>query len=70
MRQGRIVRPAMENSLRCHHRTEPLRFDIIAIVGSGANAEIRHTKKRLQCDEFLISCLKDTIKTGCLALYF
>ena len=30
--------------VRSHRRTEPLRFDIIAIVGSGANAEIRHTK--------------------------
>lgn len=30
--------------VRRSRRTEPLRFDIIAIVGSGATAEIRHTK--------------------------
>ena len=38
-----IIRVA-NNYMRRYHRTEPLRFDIIAIVGSGANAEIRHTK--------------------------
>ena len=38
-----IIRVA-NNYVRRYHRTEPLRFDIIAIVGSGANAEIRHTK--------------------------
>lgn len=38
-----IIRVA-NNYMRSHHRTEPLRFDIIAIVGSGATAEIRHTK--------------------------
>lgn len=38
-----IIRVA-NNYVRSHHRTEPLRFDIIAIVGSGATAEIRHTK--------------------------
>lgn len=38
-----IIRVA-NNYVRHHRRTEPLRFDIIAIVGSGANAEIRHTK--------------------------
>ena len=38
-----IIRVA-NNYVRRHRRTEPLRFDIIAIVGSGANAEIRHTK--------------------------
>lgn len=38
-----IIRVA-NNYVRRHNRTEPLRFDIIAIVGSGATAEIRHTK--------------------------
>lgn len=38
-----IIRVA-NNYVRRHNRTEPVRFDIIAIVGSGANAEIRHTK--------------------------
>lgn len=38
-----IIRVA-NNYVRRTRRTEPLRFDIIAIVGSGANAEIRHTK--------------------------
>lgn len=38
-----IIRVA-NNYVHRHRRTEPLRFDIIAIVGSGANAEIRHTK--------------------------
>lgn len=38
-----IIRVA-NNYVRRYHRTEPLRFDIIAIVGSGVNAEIRHTK--------------------------
>ncbi len=38
-----IIREA-NNYVRRYHRTEPLRFDIIAIVGSGVNAEIRHTK--------------------------
>ncbi len=38
-----IVRVA-NNYVRRYHRTEPLRFDIVAIVGSGADAEIRHTK--------------------------
>lgn len=38
-----IIRVA-NNYVRRYHRTEPLRFDIIAIVGTGANAEIRHTK--------------------------
>ena len=38
-----IIRVA-NNYVRRHRRTEPLRFDIIAIVGSGATAEIRHTK--------------------------
>ena len=38
-----IIRVA-NNYMRRYHRTEPLRFDIIAIVGSGATAEIRHTK--------------------------
>ena len=38
-----IIRVA-NNYVRRHRRTEPLRFDIIAIVGSGANAELRHTK--------------------------
>lgn len=32
------------NYVRRYHRTEPLRFDIIAIVGHGADAEVRHTK--------------------------
>lgn len=38
-----IIRVA-NNYVRRYHRTEPLRFDIIAIVGTGANTEIRHTK--------------------------
>ena len=38
-----IIRVA-NNYVRRYHRTEPLRFDIIAIVGRGATAEIRHTK--------------------------
>lgn len=38
-----IIRVA-DNYVRRYHRTEPLRFDIIAIVGSGKDAEIRHTK--------------------------
>ena len=38
-----IIRVA-NNYVRRHRRTEPLRFDIIAIVGSGATAEIRYTK--------------------------
>ena len=38
-----IIRVA-NNYVRRYHRTEPLRFDIIANVGSGATAEIRHTK--------------------------
>ena len=38
-----IIRVA-NNYVRRHRRTEPLRFDIIAIVGRGATAEIRHTK--------------------------
>jgi len=38
-----IIRVA-NNFVRRYHRTEPLRFDIIANVGSGATAEIRHTK--------------------------
>lgn len=38
-----IIRVA-NNYVSRHRRTEPLRFDIIAIVGSGATAEIRHTK--------------------------
>lgn len=38
-----IIRVA-NDYVRRHRRTEPLRFDIIAIVGSGAQAEIRHTK--------------------------
>ena len=38
-----IIRVA-NNYVRRTRRTEPLRFDIIAIVGSGATAEIRHTK--------------------------
>lgn len=32
------------NYVRRHRRTEPIRFDILAIVGRGSNAEIRHTK--------------------------
>ena len=38
-----IIRVA-NNYVRRTRRIEPLRFDIIAIVGSGADAEIRHTK--------------------------
>lgn len=38
-----IIRVA-NNYVRHYHRTEPVRFDIIAIVGSGPDAEIRHTK--------------------------
>lgn len=38
-----IIRVA-NDYVRRNHRTEPVRFDIIAIVGSGADAEIRHTK--------------------------
>lgn len=38
-----IIRVA-NNYVRRTRRTEPLRFDIIAIVCSGATAEIRHTK--------------------------
>ena len=38
-----IIRVA-NTYMRRYHRTEPLRFDIIAIVGRGATAEIRHTK--------------------------
>ena len=38
-----IIRVA-NNYVRRYHRTEPVRFDIIAIVGSGMNMEIRHTK--------------------------
>lgn len=38
-----IIRVAT-NYIRRYHRTEPLRFDVIAIVGKGPNAEIRHTK--------------------------
>ena len=38
-----IIRVA-NNYVHRTRRTEPLRFDIIAIVGSGATAEIRHTK--------------------------
>ena len=32
------------NYVRRYHRTEPIRFDIIAIVGNGVDAEIRHSK--------------------------
>ena len=38
-----IIRVA-NDYVRSHGRTEPLRFDIIAIVGHGADAEIRHTR--------------------------
>ena len=38
-----IIRVA-NNYVRRYHRTEPVRFDIIAIVGKGPDAEIRHTK--------------------------
>ena len=38
-----IIRVA-NNYVRRTRRIEPLRFDIIAIVGSGADAEVRHIK--------------------------
>ena len=38
-----IIRVA-NNYVCSNHRTEPVRFDIIAIVGKGPDAEIRHTK--------------------------
>lgn len=38
-----IIRAA-NNYVRSHHRTEQVRFDIIAIIGSGSDAVIRHTK--------------------------
>ena len=38
-----IIRVA-NNYVRRTRRTEPLRFDIIAIVGSGAEAKIKHIK--------------------------
>lgn len=38
-----IIRVA-NNYVRRYHRSEPIRFDIIAIVGNGPHAEIRHTK--------------------------
>ena len=38
-----IIRVASDY-VRSHHRTEQVRFDIIAIIGSGSDAVIRHTK--------------------------
>lgn len=38
-----IIRVANNYVLR-HHRTEPVRYDIIAITGHGAEAQIRHIK--------------------------
>lgn len=38
-----IIRVA-DSYVRKNNRTEPVRFDIISIVGSGAEAEIRHIK--------------------------
>ncbi len=38
-----IIRVA-DNYVRRYRRSEPVRFDIVAIIGSGENVEIRHTK--------------------------
>lgn len=46
-----IIRVA-NNYVRRYHRTEPLRFDIIAIVGHGSDAEIRHTKNAFNVMNF------------------
>ncbi len=46
-----IIRAA-NDYVRRNHRTEPVRFDIIAIVGSGADAEIRHTKNAFNVMNF------------------
>ena len=46
-----IIRVA-DNYVRANRRTEPVRFDIIAIVGSGTNVEIRHTKNAFNVMSF------------------
>ena len=46
-----IIRVA-DNYVRRYHRTEPVRFDIIAIVGNGADIKIRHTKKAFNVMSF------------------
>ncbi len=46
-----IIRVA-DNYVRRYHRTEPVRFDIIAIVGNGEDIKIRHTKKAFNVMSF------------------
>lgn len=46
-----IIRVA-NNYVRRYHRTEPVRFDIIAIVGNGPDTEIRHTKNAFNVMSF------------------
>lgn len=38
-----IIRVA-SNYVRKNHRTEPIRYDIIAIIGKGTDAKIKHIK--------------------------
>ena len=46
-----IIRVA-DNYVRRYHRSEPVRFDIIAIVGNGEDIKIRHTKKAFNVMSF------------------
>ena len=46
-----IIRAA-NSFIRRNHRTEPVRFDIIAIIGAGPDAQIRHTKNAFSAMSF------------------
>ena len=46
-----IIRVA-DNYVRRYHRSEPVRFDIIAIVGNGKDIKIRHTKNAFNVMSF------------------
>lgn len=46
-----IIRVA-DNYVRRNHRSEPIRYDIITIVGSGTDAHIRHIKNAFNVMNF------------------
>lgn len=46
-----IIRVA-NNYARRYHRSEPIRFDIITIIGKGADAQIRHIKRAFNVINF------------------
>ena len=46
-----IIRVA-DNYVRRNHRSEPIRYDIITIVGSGTDAQIRHIKNAFNVMNF------------------